>query len=86
MFFEKFPLLLYTLDNNRTVQTVPDILRRAVLSNELKNNGSIRIKKIDDKKYCCFHGRHRMCMIKYLYNDNTVLTVKNNKVYNITHM
>jgi|694.fasta_scaffold153430_2 hypothetical protein len=41
MFFEKFPLLLYTLDNNRTVQTVPDILRRAVLSNELKNNSSV---------------------------------------------
>jgi hypothetical protein len=40
MFFEKFPLLLYTLDNGKTVQTVPDILRRAVLSDELKNNST----------------------------------------------
>jgi hypothetical protein len=53
---------------------------------ELKNNGSIRIKKIEKNRYCCFHGRHRMCMMKYLYNDNTVLTVKNNKVYNIMLM
>jgi hypothetical protein len=40
MFFQKFPLLVYTLDNNKSVQTVPDILRRAVLSAELKNNGA----------------------------------------------
>ena len=40
MFFEKFPLLLYTLDDNKTFQSVPDILRRAVLSEELKKNGS----------------------------------------------
>jgi hypothetical protein len=40
MFFDKFPLLAYTLDDSRTIQTVPDILRRAVLSDELKNNSS----------------------------------------------
>lgn len=40
MFFEKFPLLLYTLDDGKTLQAVPDILRRAVLSDELKKNSS----------------------------------------------
>jgi hypothetical protein len=40
MFFEKFPLLLYTVDDGKTLQAVPDILRRAVLSDELKNNSS----------------------------------------------
>lgn len=40
MFFEKFPLLVYTLDDSKSVQTVPDILRRAVLSAELKNNSA----------------------------------------------
>jgi hypothetical protein len=40
MFFEKFPLLFYTLDDGKTVQTVPDIVRRAVLSEELKKNGT----------------------------------------------
>jgi hypothetical protein len=40
MFFEKFPLLRYTLDDNLTQQTIPDILRRAVLSEELKKNNS----------------------------------------------
>jgi hypothetical protein len=40
MFFEKFPLIRYTLDNNLTQQIIPDILRRAVLSEELKNNAA----------------------------------------------
>ena len=40
MFFEKFPLLTYTLDDGVSIQTIPDILRRAVLSEELKNNSS----------------------------------------------
>lgn len=40
MFFEKFPLLAYTLDNGKTIQAIPDILRRAVLSDELKNNSA----------------------------------------------
>lgn len=53
---------------------------------ELKNTGSIRIKKTEDNKYCCFHGRHRMCMMKHLYNDNTILTLKNNKVCSITQV
>ena len=50
---------------------------------ELKNTGSIRLKKVGDK-YCCFHGRHRICMMKCLYSDNTLLTLKNNKVCSIT--
>jgi hypothetical protein len=40
MFFEKFPLLFYTLDDSKTIQTVPDILRRVVFSDELKKNSS----------------------------------------------
>jgi hypothetical protein len=40
MFFAKFPYLQYTLDNGKTQQIVPDILRRLKLSDELKNNAS----------------------------------------------
>ena len=52
----------------------------------LENTGSIVIKKTEDDRYCCFHGRHRICMMKYLYSGNTVLTLKNNKVFSITHV
>ena len=38
MFFSKFPLFAYTLDNRNTYQVVPDILRRIKLSDQLKNN------------------------------------------------
>ena len=38
MFFSKFPLLAYTLDNTSTYQLVPDILRRVKFSDQLKNN------------------------------------------------
>jgi len=40
MFFAKFPYLQYTLDNGKTQQLIPDILRRLKLSDELKNNAS----------------------------------------------
>jgi hypothetical protein len=40
MFFEKFPLLQYTLDNNKSFQLVPDILRRVALADKLKQNSS----------------------------------------------
>lgn len=38
MFFSKFPLLAYTLDNKSSYQVIPDILRRIKLSDQLKNN------------------------------------------------
>lgn len=38
MFFSKFPLLAYTLDNNNTYQIIPDILRRIKFADQLKNN------------------------------------------------
>jgi hypothetical protein len=53
---------------------------------ELKNTGSIKLQTVANDKYCCFHGRHRICMMRHLYNDNTVLTLKNNKVCTITQM
>ena len=40
MYFNKFPKILYTLDNNRSGQLVPDILRRVKLSDTLKNNSA----------------------------------------------
>ena len=40
MFFEKFPLLPYTLDNKKTFQLVPDILRRIKLSSEITQSGT----------------------------------------------
>jgi len=40
MFFEKFPLIEYSLDDGVSYQIVPDILRRIKLSAEFKNNES----------------------------------------------
>ena len=40
MFFEKFPLFQYTLDDGASIQTLPDILRRIKISEELKKNNS----------------------------------------------
>jgi hypothetical protein len=40
MFFAKFPPIFYTLDNGKTRQILPDILRRIRLTDELKNNSS----------------------------------------------
>jgi len=40
MFFEKFPLFQYTLDDGASAQTLPDILRRIKISEELKKNNS----------------------------------------------
>ena len=38
MYFENFPTLYYTLDNNKTGQIVQDIFRRIVLSAQITNN------------------------------------------------
>jgi len=40
-FFEKYPKLLYTLDDRKTGQVVPDLLRRIELVEELKTNNSL---------------------------------------------
>ena len=40
MFFARLPYIQYTLDNGKTQQILPDILRRLKLSDELKNNAS----------------------------------------------
>ena len=41
MYFEAFPLMLYTLDDGSSAQVVPDIIRRTILSDELKDNNSL---------------------------------------------
>ena len=37
-YFELFPALYYSLDDNTSGQMVQDIFRRVVLSDEIKNN------------------------------------------------
>ena len=49
---------------------------------DFKNNDSIMIKKINNK-YCCLHGRHRICMMRHLYGKNVLITLKGNKIFNI---
>lgn len=39
-YFEEFPRIAYSLDNNETEQIVTDLLRRATLTLDLKNNVS----------------------------------------------
>ena len=46
------------------------------------NNDKIVIKKINNQ-YSCLHGRHRMCIMKYLYGENATLIIKKNKVIGI---
>jgi hypothetical protein len=41
MYFKKFPLDLYSLDDTKSIQLVTDILRRITLNEEIKNNNSI---------------------------------------------
>lgn len=49
---------------------------------DFKNNNSIIIKEINNK-YCCLHGRHRICMMRHLYGENAIVTLKNDKVCKI---
>ena len=39
-FFENFPRIAYTLDNNETEQVIQDIFKRAILSKEFQDNNS----------------------------------------------
>lgn len=41
MYFQKFPLTFYTLDDNKTVDIVRNVFLRAVFTEELKNNYSL---------------------------------------------
>ncbi len=49
---------------------------------DFKNNDSIIIKEVNNK-YCCLHGRHRICMMRHLYGENAIVTLKNDKVCKI---
>lgn len=41
MYFNMFPVMLYSLDNGRTAQAVQDIARRITMSSELKENSAV---------------------------------------------
>lgn len=41
MYFQKFPLTLYSLDNRQSVQVIQNFLLRLVISDEIKNNFSV---------------------------------------------
>jgi hypothetical protein len=41
MYFQKFPLTLYSLDNRQSVQVIQNLLLRLVISDEIKNNFSV---------------------------------------------
>jgi hypothetical protein len=49
---------------------------------DFKNNNSIIIKQVNNH-YCCLHGRHRICMMRHLYGENAIVTLKNDKVCKI---
>ena len=49
---------------------------------DFKNNNSIIIKQVNNQ-YCCLHGRHRICMMRHLYGENAIVTLKNDKVCKI---
>jgi hypothetical protein len=41
MYFSKFPLDLYSLDDTKSLQLITDILRRVTIQEEIKNNSSV---------------------------------------------
>jgi hypothetical protein len=63
MFFEKFPLFQYTLDNGKTAQTLPDILRRIQLSEELRKNNAFF------EQYDIKDGETPEIVAEYWYGD-----------------
>ena len=65
MFFSKFPLLAYTLDNTSTYQLVPDILRRVKFSDQLKNNDAFF------DKYDVRDGETPEILADKFYGDST---------------
>ena len=48
-----------------------------------KNKQSISIKLVE-KKWVCIHGRHRMCMLRYIYGHRLRLRFKKNYLVEIS--
>lgn len=65
-FFEKYPKLLYTLDNNRTGQLVPDLFRRVAIVDEIK-----KISSYYDL-YDIKDGETPEILADIFYNDTTL--------------
>jgi len=63
MYFQKFPLLSYTLDDNKSIQTVTDILKRIVLSPEIRKNDAFY------DQYDVKDGETPEIVANYFYND-----------------
>jgi hypothetical protein len=63
MLFDKFPSILYTLDNGKSVQTVTDILRRVILSPEIRKNEAFY------DQYDIKDGETPEMVANYFYND-----------------
>ena len=66
MYFRKFPLLAYTLDDGVSYQYVPDILRRVKLSEEIKRN------KAFFDKYDIMDGETPEIVADKFYGDPTL--------------
>lgn len=47
------------------------------------NDESISIKHYKKNKYKCNRGRHRICILYFLYGKNCKIKIKNNTIYNI---
>ena len=41
-------------------------------------NDPIFINLIEDDKYYCHHGRHRLCILRYLYGKNLQIKIRDN--------
>ena len=66
MYFRKFPLLAYTLDDGASYQYIPDILRRVKLSEEVKRNKSFF------DKYDVMDGETPEIVADKFYGDSTL--------------
>jgi hypothetical protein len=66
MFFEKFPYTQYTLDNNKTFQIIPDILRRIKFSDELVKSNSFF------EQYDIKDGETPEIVADYWYGDSNL--------------
>lgn len=74
-FFDDFPSITYSLDDGKSIQIVTDILRRVILSKELKSNSSffeeyevLQGETPEDVSYR-FYGTQRLHWIVLMVND-----------------
>jgi hypothetical protein len=84
--YKDFVKTLPKTHQKRPTGTLDGLLK---LMDDIKNDGfiyndrSINIKSHDKYKYLCLRGRHRLCILYYLYGKHCKINIKH---HTITHI